>query len=200
MAVDVSGYAEVYSDRQWRFFGQLIPPPEREYDPDQPEMMPEKLFHSTLKRVAAVLIKAGNPSPSSEPSSPAVPRRGLPPDLSPELSSWLRPLEGELGFETNWFTASEVSAFGWGTGIVRRRAFVRPEAAPLFADCPIGFPFAKWPAGIPISYADWSKDWVEVEWLETESEDVARLLHPLLPNLTSIAEPDHVRFIVTASW
>jgi hypothetical protein len=183
----------------------MVPNSDREYDPDEPELMPEELFHSNHKELAAILTDTGKPIRSSEPYIPVVPRRGLPPDLSPELSAWLRRYEGESWFDatwyvTTWFTAREAAEFGWDDRIMRRQAYVRPEAAPLFAGCPRGFPLARWPAGVPVSYAGWSRDGVEVEWLESYAEIVPEFARDVLLRLTALGPPDHVRLIVLSSW
>ena len=183
MGVDVSGYAEVTPAGRWEFAGRMVPNPEREYDPDEPEMMPDELFHSNHKELAAILTDTGNPIRSSEPYAPVVPRRGLPADLSSELAAWLRRHEGESWFAATWFTAREAAEFGWTNRVMRRRAYVAPQVAPLFAGCPRGFPWARWPAGVPVSYAGWSRDGVEVEWLESYAEIVPEFVRDVLPQL-----------------
>lgn len=205
VGVDVYGYAEVRADSRWAFAGRVVPNPDREYDPDEPEVMPEALFHTDHKELAAILTDTGNPIRSSEPYTPVVPRRGLPPDLSPELSAWLRRYEGEPWFNpdwlaTTWFTAGEAAAFGWDERVMKRRAYVPPPAAPLFVGCPRGFPLARWPAGVPVSYAGWSRNGVEVEWRESYAEIVPEFARDVLPRLPALGPPDEVRFVVVASW
>jgi hypothetical protein len=200
VAVDVYGYAEVRSGGRWAFTGRMVPNPDREYDPDEPELMPEELFHAVHKELAAILTDTGRPVRSSEPYTPVVPRRGLPPDLSPELSAWLRRHEGEAWFAATWFTAGEAAGFGWDDRVMRRRAYVPPQAAPLFAGCPRGFPLASWPAGVPVGYALWSRGGVEVEWLESYAEIVPEFARGVLPRLAALGPPDQVRLIVVASW
>jgi hypothetical protein len=178
----------------------MVPNPEREYDPDEPELMPGELFHSNHKELAAILTNTGKPIRSSEPYTPVVPRRGLPTDLSSELSAWLRRHEGESWFGTTWFTAREAVDFGWADRVMRRQAYVTPQAAPLFADCPRGFPWDRWPAGVPVSYAGWSRDGVEVEWLESYAEIVPEFARDVLPQLAALGPPDQVRLVVAASW
>lgn len=202
MGVDIDGYAEVSLGGRWAFTGRMLPNPEREYDPDAPELMPGELFHSSHKELAAILTDTGNPIRSSEPYTPVVPRRGLPADLSPELSAWLRrhEHEGKWWFRTTWFTAREAAEFGWADRIMRRRAYVVPQAAPLFAGCPHGFPLASWPTGVPISYAGSSRDGVEVEWLESYAEIVPEFVRGVLPQLVALGPPDQVRLVIAASW
>ncbi|MCE9563553.1 MAG: hypothetical protein K8U57_16045 [Planctomycetes bacterium] len=163
MGVDTYGYVEVLTAGRWTFTGRMVPNPDGEYDPTEQRLMPEELFHTDHKELAAILTHTGNPIRSSEPYTPVVPRRGLPPDLSSELSAWLRRYESESWFDaawftTTWFTAREAAEFGWDNRLMRRQAYVTPQAAALFDGCPRGFPWARWPAGVPISYAQWSRE------------------------------------------
>jgi hypothetical protein len=200
MGVDVYGYAEVWSDGRWAFTGRTVPNPDWEFDSDEPEVIPEELFHTNHRELAAILTDTGNPIRSSEPYTPVVPRRGLPPDLSSELAAWLRRYEGESWFDATWFTAREAAEFGWPDRIMRRQAYVPVPAAPLFAGCPRGFPWSRWPANVPISYAAWSSDGVEVEWLESYAEIVPEFARDVLPRPSALGPPDQVRLIVASSW
>lgn len=204
MGVDIYGYSEVSRNCCWTFTGKMISNPDRLYDPDEPELMPEPLFHSNHKELAAILTDTGNPIRSCEPYTPVVPRRGLPNDLSPELSAWLRRYDGEEWnydwYFPTWFTAQEAADFGWAYRFMRRRAYVAPQMAPLFAACPRGFPWAGWPAGVPVSYAEWSRDGIEVEWLESYAEVVSEFVNEVLPTLSGLGPPDLVRLVVVASW
>lgn len=199
MAVDVYGYIELFKENRWVFEGQMVSNPEREYDPDEPVLKPEELFHTDHKELAAILVE-GNPIRAAEPYTTIVPRRGLPTDLSEVLATWLRPNEMEESFHTTWFTAAEALNFGWENRIMRRQAYVNPLAAPLFEGCPRGFPYDKWPAGLPISYAGWSQDGIEVEWLESYQEIVPEFTKGVLPKLARFECLDHARLIVVASW
>ncbi len=200
MGVDIYGYAEVAPAGRWVFRGQMVSNPEWNYEPNEPEVMPEPLFHSNNKELAAILTDTGNPIRASEPYTPVVPRRGLLQDLSPELEAWLRRHEGEDWFEATWFTAREAVEFGWINRIMRRRAYVVPQVASLFAGCPRGFPLTKWPADVHISYAGGMRDGVEVEWLETYAEIVPEFVCDVLPQLNKLGLTDQVRLVVVASW
>lgn len=96
--------------------------------------------------LAAILTDTGNPVRSSEPYIPVVPRRGLPPDLSAELSAWFRQHEGESWFATTWFRAGETAAFAWNDRIMQRRAYAPPQAAPRAA-----LVASRWQVGRPAS-------------------------------------------------
>ncbi|WP_020475657.1 hypothetical protein [Zavarzinella formosa] len=206
MGVDIYGYAEALVAGRWAFVGRMVPNPDREYDADEPELMPEQLFHSYHKELAAILTDSGNPIRSSEPYVPIVPRRGFPADLSPELAGWLSRYKieewhsGRQWFFPTWFTAREAAGFGWTKRIMRRRAYVAPQAAPLFAGCPRGFPWDHWPADVPVSYAGWSRDGIEVEWLETYAEIVPEFVGQVLPQFVRLGPPDQVRMVVVALW
>src|SRR5947209_2754087 len=102
MGVQIYGYAEVSPNGVWEFAGGMVPNPEHQYDPDEPDLMPSPLFHSFVKELAAILTDSGNPIRSSVPYTPVVPRRGLPSDLSAQLAGWLRRHEHEEWFATNW--------------------------------------------------------------------------------------------------
>ncbi len=159
--------------------------------------MPEEFFASNHKELAAILADSGNPIRSSEPYTPVVPSRGLPPDLSGELTNWL---QGESSDTTTWFTAREATEFGWEERIMRRRAMVPREAAGLFAGCPRGFPFAGWPDGLQVSYSTWHRDGVTVDWLESYAEIVPDFVRDVLPRLAAMGSPDQVRLVVVVSW
>jgi hypothetical protein len=202
MGVSIEGYAEVRSDGRWAFAGRMVPNPFQGYDRDEPEVMPEALFISDSKELAAILTDTGNPIRSIYPYTPVVRPRGLPPDLSSELGAWLRRREeqGETWEGSTWFTARDAAAFGWDDRIQRRRAYVTPQVAPLFAGCPRGFPLATWPAGVPVQYSGWSSDGVAVEWRESYAEIVPEFARDVLPRLGGFGPPDDVRLVVVASW
>ncbi len=200
MAVDICGYAETSHNGRWKFAGEIVPNPDHQYDAEEPALMPQPFFESFHKELAAILTDTGNPIRSSVPYTPVVPRRGLPSDLTPELAAWLRRNEGEDSFQMNWFTKRELDAFGWETRIMRRQAMVNARVAHLFAGCPRGFPYADWPTDIPVSYAGWSRDGVEVEWLETYAEIVSEFYSDVIPRLAALGDADQVRLIVEASW
>ena len=84
--------------------------------------------------------------------------------------------------------------------IMRRQAYVTPQAAPLFKGCPRGFPLARWPADVPITFAGWSRDGVEVQWLQSYAEIVPEFVRDVLPQLAALGPPDQVRLVVEASW
>jgi len=202
MGVSIYGYAEVQSDGRWAFAGRMVPNPDAGFDPDEPEAMPEELFSSDHRELAAILTDIGNPIRSVYPYTPVVAPRGLPPDLSSELRAWLqrREEQGETWEGSTWFTAREAAEFGWDDRIQRRRAYVTPQAAPLFAGCPRGFPLASWPAGVPVQYSGWSSSGVAVEWRESYAEIVPEFARDVLPRLGGFGPPDHVRLVVVASW
>lgn len=202
MAITVEGYAEVRSDGRWAFGGRMVQNPFHGYDPDEPEVLPEALFSSNTKELAAILTDTCNPVRSVYPYTPVVPPRGLPPDLSSELATWLRWREeqGEAWERSTWFTVREAADFGWDDRMMRRRAYVAPEAAALFAGCPRGFPLAAWPSGLPVMYGGWSSEGVAVEWRESYAEIVPEFARDVLPRLGRFGPPDHVRLIVVASW
>jgi hypothetical protein len=200
MSVDIDGYTEVSRKGIWEFAGEMVPNPEHQDDPDEPDLMPRPLFHSFQRELAAILTDSGNPIRSSVPYTPVVPRRGLPSDLSAQLAGWLRRYEHEQWFATNWFTKHELDTFGWEERIMRRRAMVESRVAGLFTGCPRGFPLANWPADVPVRYGSWLRDGVEVEWLESYADIVPEFHSGVLPRLAGLGSADQVRLVVSADW
>ncbi len=80
------------------------------------------------------------------------------------------------------------------------RAMVEARVADLFTGCPRGFPLEKWPAGVPVSVAEWKRDGVEVEWLESYAEIVLEFYGDVMPRLASLGPADQVRLVVAANW
>ncbi|HEX7446318.1 MAG TPA: hypothetical protein VF306_02165 [Pirellulales bacterium] len=207
MGVTIFGYAEVLRSAAWDFVGEMAPNPAHIYDadlddypPEQPEFMPQPLFESYHKELAAILTGLDNPIRSSVPYTPVASPRGLPPDLSTEVARWLRRHKADPSFTHTWFTRRELDGFGWEDRIMRRRAMVDRRAASLFADCPCGFPLANWPADVPVSYAGFIRGGVEVEWLESYAEIVPEFYREVLPRLAVLGPPDDVRLVLCASW
>lgn len=207
MGVIIVGYAEARRNAIWDFAGEMVHNPAHMYCPDldnyppeQPETMPQPLFESYSKELAAILTGLGNPIRSGVPYTPVASPRGLPSDLSAEVASWLRRHEADPSSTHTWFTRRELDAFGWDNRIMRRRAEVDPRAARLFADCPRGFPLANWPTDVPIEYCGAMRGGVVVEWLESYAEIVREFYGEVLPRLAALGPPDDVRLILWASW
>ena len=200
MGVLINGYLEASDSAGWRFAGGTIPNPDRGDRPGEPELVPEPFFQSFHKELAAILVGHGRPIRSAEPYTPVVPKRGLPADLSPELAAYLKLFEREDWFEASWFTGRELLTFDWTSRSMRRTAMVDERVAHLFADGRRGFPFAEWPAGIPIQIAGQSRDGVRVEWVELYAEVVRDFYSDVLPRVAALERPDDVRVVVTASW
>jgi hypothetical protein len=200
LAVIIDGYAEISAAGEWRFTGEMIPNPERKYDPNVPELIPRPLFESGQKELAAILTGLYASIRATEPYMPVAPLRGLPDDLSPELAGWLRLHDGKVGFAANWFTKHELDMFGWEERLMRRQAMVEPRFAALFAGCPRGFPFAKWPKDVPITYAGQLRDGIEVEWIESYAEIVPEFCRDAIPQLSTLGPADHVRLVVAAFY
>ncbi len=200
MAVDVECYVEIHRGDRWHFEGKLIRNPEWDWDDSQLELAPEPLHCASYWELAAILVGFDRPVRSIEPYTPVVKTRGLPNDLSPALSGRLRWAAQNTSAAANWFTAREAQEFGWSHRIMRRRAMVDSRAASLFADCPRGFPAARWPSTIPVSFASQMRDGVEVEWLEAYAEIVPEFCNDVLPRIEQLGPRDQVRLVVVASW
>ena len=55
--VNLYGYAEISPDGLWVFAGRMVPNPEREWDSDAPELMPEALLGQLTAQEAADLLQ-----------------------------------------------------------------------------------------------------------------------------------------------
>jgi hypothetical protein len=207
MGVYLECYEEVLVEGVWLFAGEMIPNPRYRPDPglwaDDPhaerEFMPRPLFESNSKELAAILTGVGDVIRSSEPYTPVVPRRGLPSDLSPQVAEWLR-LDHDDSVDENWFTRGELEALGWETRIMKRRAMVDPRVAGLFSGCPRGFPSTNWPKDLPVSFAEWQRDGITVEWLESYAEIAPDFHEDVPPRLAALGPPEGVRLVVASYW
>ena len=207
MAVDIDVFVERSEAGRWRFAGRMIPNPELEYcpdDPDEPALVPEPMVRSYHKELACILTDTGFRMRTAVPFVPIVPRRNLPADASAELTDWFARIIAQERSEhwlfINWFTAREVLEFDWRHRIILRCAMVDPQAAPLFADRPRGWPGKQWPAGIPQSMSMWRDGGIEVEWFETYAEIVPEFIKEVFPTLQAAANPDALRLLVSSSW
>lgn len=200
MAVDLYCYVERYDGGRWRLEGDLVPNGERKFDPDAPRLAPSPVLHSVSKELAAILVDTGSAIRAVEPYTAIVPRRGKPHDLSPELAEYFRYFEGDDATVFSWFTARELATFDLSARIMTRQAYVPPEAAPLFAGCPFGFPLKDWPQGTPVSIAGWSRDGVEVCWRESYATIVQEFVDVVPAALAKSGTPDANRLVVVANW
>lgn len=199
MSVSVYCYLECWTGSEWSFVGDLEPNFDHEYDPNVPELAPVPLLHSTQKELATILVDLKWAIRATEPFVPVVPRRGLPPDLSSSLAPYLRWFAEDPATAVSWFTKRELDAFNLPSQVMLRQAYVPVEAAHLFANCPDGFPYDRWPEGVPIKIAGWSRDGVEVRWRETYDSIVPVLSETIATAMGAFSSPDSVRLVVLVS-
>ncbi len=67
MGVSIDCFAEVFCNRRWEFVGDMVPNSESKYDPEEPDLMPEPLFDSDSKELAAILTGHCSTIRASEP-------------------------------------------------------------------------------------------------------------------------------------
>ena len=169
--------------------------PERHYGADEPAVRPKPLFESTSKELSAILVDLHNPIRSKTPFVPVAEARGLPPDLSPEVAAWLARYAEDRRFEGCWCTAEELLEFDWTGRMMQREAMVESRVAHLFAGRRRGFPYKERPSDLPIRYATWMKDGIEVEWEESYAEIAFDFYSSVLPQLKLHGSPDEVRVV-----
>ncbi|NQT36099.1 MAG: hypothetical protein HQ581_01340 [Planctomycetes bacterium] len=200
MAVDLYCYIERQEENSWLFVGEMIPNEEHKYDPDAPKLAPSHILHSVHKELASILVDTGWAIRATEPYTAIVPRRGKPRDLSHELAAHFRYVDDDEATVYSWFTTRELNAFDLSSRVMMRQAYVPEEAAHLFANCPFGFPFDRWPPETPIGIAGWSRDGIEVRWQETYA-DIVKDFAELVPEvMKECGPPDTTRLVVQANW
>jgi hypothetical protein len=201
MGISIAGFLEVSRGDAWEFAGEMVPNPDHSYDADEPAVMPKPLFESDHRELAAILAGVGNPIRSKEPFVPIAEARGLPPDPSPEVATWLGRWAADpayaASFAASWCTARELLEFDWTGRIMQRQAMVDGRVAHLFAGRRRGFPRSEWPKDVQVSYAVWKRDGVEVEWEESYAEIVGDFYSAILPQLRLYGPPDDVRVVLS---
>lgn len=169
------------------------------YEPGAPLLVPRPLYESDQKELAAILLGIYGRIRSTEgyqtvPASPS-----LPDDLSPEIKLYFASLDAHSdGQPARCLLANDLLRFGWESRTMLCRAYVDPRVTHLFPRGQVGFPLASWPAEIPISYSEWSRNGVCVEWSETYASIVRGFVREVLPALAAHGSP--TRLLVTASW
>lgn len=198
MGVWIEGFLEVLRAGVWHFPGRMIP---NILDaPEEPELVPEPLFQSEHKELAAILGGLYKTVRSKTPFVQVAESRGLPPDLSPEIAAWLGIRTEDPGFSATWYAARELLDFDWTGRIMQRRAMVDPRAAHLFAGGPRGFPWKDWPKDIPVSCAEWMRDGVSVEWEESYAEAAGDFYSEVLTQLRTQGPAGEVRIVLSFYW
>ena len=172
MGVDITFFAEYrLPTGVWSVVGELVPNPN--YFPNEPEfaaqpkLIPAALDIPRCSALFAVLANVNNDRTPVPYDTIALPR-GIPSDASPETKTWFKAW-GDDAFAASWLTLSEIESFDW-TRVSQHFGSVDPLAAHLFVDNPLGFPFARWPEGLQVSYSTWRTDSGNARWRATHGE------------------------------
>lgn len=186
MGIDIEMYAEVFDDERWRPAEPLVE--NLDYDPQgdplQPRLVPSSLYIPRNRWLFAILTKT------------IAPCRGLPEDISPEIAAIERSRSEDELFDHSWLGLDELLSFDWKGPIVQMTGMVDPEAASLFEDNPLGFPYERWPKNKPISHSSWMQGGVNVRWRETpEMLAGSDFMEGVLPKLKSFGPAKSVRIV-----
>ncbi|MFT7643834.1 MAG: hypothetical protein ACI9G1_005600 [Pirellulaceae bacterium] len=172
MGVDITFFAEqCLPGGAWTIVGDLVPNPD--YFPDdpesadEPEMVPHTFDIPRCSPLFAILANVNNTRTAEPYDSIALPR-GIPDDASRETKSWMK-ARGEDAFAASWLTLNEIDSFDWNR-IMQQFGSVDPQAAHLFDSNPLGFPFDRWPTGLPFSYSVSRSDIGNARWRATYAE------------------------------
>lgn len=197
MGIDIEMYAEVFDGERWRPAEPLV---ENEYfDPEDdssgPRKKPQNLYDLRNRSLFAILADAISDFDSEEPYKPIAPCRGLPGDLSPEISDFERPQHDSL-FGHSWLSLKELLAFDWKSQVIQKTAVVDPDVAALFEGNPVGFPYQRWPEGKLISYSRRCPSGMSVRWRETYEQSAGPdFLEGVLSKLKSFGAEESVRIV-----
>jgi hypothetical protein len=196
MGCDIAMYAEVLRHRRWALAEPLERNPafDPEHPREEPEWKPAEVFGERNYALFAVVADVCNPTCSAEPFESIAPPRGLPGDLSEPLRIWHAQNDGDTWSES-WLLLKEMLEFDWQGKTIRRQAIVDARCAHLFAPGQKGFPYAQWPAGLGIGYAE-AGSGVQVTWEESYAEAVGpSFFKQVLPRLKSFGPPEQVRVV-----
>jgi hypothetical protein len=197
MGIDIEMYAEVLDGERRRPAEPLVENEDYdpEDDPSQPRFRPQNLYRFRNRALFAILADAIGYAWSEESYRPIAPCRGLPADISPEVSDFERPRHDGL-FGHSWLSLDELLTFDWKGRIVQKTAMVEPDVAPLFEGNPLGFPYQRWPEGQEISYSLLMASGVSVRWRETYEESAGReFVERVLSKLKSFGPPESLRIV-----
>jgi hypothetical protein len=115
-----------------------------------------------------------------------------------EIEAFLGRIYLDNGVAVTYLEADELLNFGWEQRTIRRRAYVDRKAAHLFQPHRYEFPWKEWPKDVPPSYAEWSKNGVQVEWTETYADIMSDFLKVAIPLVLTGADEPQRRLIATA--
>lgn len=193
MGTDIRLYPEQRVDSSWRFAGKMVKNIHYAYDPEyEPLYHPDDLYDIRNYALFAILADVRN----EERYQCIAPPRGIPDDVSPEIKSWLAYYRDDA-LDPGWLTLKELVDFAWHEKRIQIYARVDERVAHLFHP-ERGFPFNKWPAGIPCSYSTTSQDdpFCNASWTQTYAEAAGAQFMELLATFSQrYGVSDDVRFI-----
>ena len=171
MGVDITFFAEQRSTSgEWSIVGELVPNldyfPDDPDSVDEPEFVPPSLDIPRCSPLFAILANINN-GRTAVPYETIAQPRGIPDDATNETKSWFRAWDG--AFAPSWLTLDEIDNFDW-TRITQQYGNVDAQAAHLFDDNPLGFPFDRWPTGLQVSYSVNRADIGNARWRASYAE------------------------------
>ena len=188
MGIDIEIYGELFDGERWRPADPLVEnedhDPEEEDHPIYSKLRPQGLYHVRNRDLFSILTET------------IAPYRGLPADLSPEISDFERPRHDEGLFGHSWLGLDELLAFDWKDQVFQRVAMVDPSVTHLFEGNPLGFPWERWPKGKTISYSLWMRDGVSVRWRETPEQTAGTdFMEGVVSKLKTLGPSNRVRIV-----
>ncbi len=194
MGIDIALFAEEQRVDGWHFLGTMAPNPYpmTEAEEIEPAWRPVNLYDSRNRALFHLLGFEGLGVHEAQPLPMIAPLRRLPHNLSPDIQAWRQYFDVDaLG---SWLLLSEVLAFPWQQAR-RKEAMVSRRAAPLFADPTAAFPFDRWPADEQLSYSQYKRGGVTVQWTETYAESAGSFLTDLAIPLRQRHPLSVIRFV-----
>ena len=131
--------------------------------------------------------------------------RGLPQDLSPELSDYLQRMCKYNNKTFSWVTLEEIVNANWDKKLTKEKGYVEKYLAPLFGDGNQKFPDEKWPENANLKYELTGEqmkkgEYEEVTWLITYTEAIGEdYVKDVITRLSLYGEPENVRMLFEIS-
>ena len=194
MGVDITFFAEQRLPcGDWSIVGELVPNPDYfQDDPDsanEPELIPPSLDIPRCSPLFAILANVNN-SRTAEPYESIALPRGIPDDATCETKKWFNAWKG--AFAASWLTLGEIDNYDWNH-ITQQYGNVDSQAAHLFENNPLGFPFDQWPPGLQIFRSVCPADTGNARWRATNAESAG--FKSFREMLVPYENLDMVRFI-----
>ncbi len=196
MGTDIYMYVEHRVESRWQLCGPLTTDSQLSFPEPLPEgyLVPQCVYDTRNYSLFAILGGVRNPHHSAVPYTPIAAPRGLPSDMSGELTSWTAMFPSME--DASWLLLREIEEFPWHERQITKEAIVAPSVAPLFAGGKGRFPLKQWPEGEPVSYSLYKRDGVTVTWVESYAESAGdEFLVETMTRLRQCGAPDDVRIV-----